>query len=75
MLEPWWKNFFYNMATVQLDHRLVAWLLLALTVIQFAVRRFLSATARRRPLAGPAGRWRRRGDWPCSAATWTRTAT
>jgi len=26
-----------------------AWLLLALTVIQFAVRRFLSATARRRP--------------------------
>ena len=21
MLEPWWKNFFYNMATVQFDHR------------------------------------------------------
>jgi cytochrome c oxidase assembly protein subunit 15 len=31
MLEPWWKNFFWNMATVQFDHRLVAWLL-AITV-------------------------------------------
>jgi cytochrome c oxidase assembly protein subunit 15 len=31
MIDPWWKNFFYNMATVQLDHRIVAWLLLALT--------------------------------------------
>jgi heme a synthase len=27
MLEPWWKNFFWNMATVQFDHRLLAWLL------------------------------------------------
>ena len=27
MLEPWWKNFFWNMATVQFDHRLIAWLL------------------------------------------------
>ena len=31
MLEPWWKNLFWNMATVQFDHRLIAWLL-ALTV-------------------------------------------
>jgi cytochrome c oxidase assembly protein subunit 15 len=30
MLDPWWLNFFNNMATVQLDHRLVAWALLAL---------------------------------------------
>jgi cytochrome c oxidase assembly protein subunit 15 len=30
MIDPWWKNFFYNMATVQLDHRMVAWLLLVL---------------------------------------------
>jgi len=29
MLEPWWKNFFYNMATVQFDHRLGAWVLAA----------------------------------------------
>ncbi|HEX7385461.1 MAG TPA: COX15/CtaA family protein, partial [Burkholderiaceae bacterium] len=27
MLEPWWSNFFWNMATVQFDHRLGAWLL------------------------------------------------
>ncbi len=25
-LEPWWRNFFWNMATVQFDHRLIAWL-------------------------------------------------
>ncbi len=30
MLEPWWLNFVNNMATVQLDHRLLAWLLLVL---------------------------------------------
>jgi len=30
LLEPWWLNFFNNMATVQLDHRLLAWLLLLL---------------------------------------------
>ena len=27
MLEPWHLNFFNNMATVQFDHRLLAWLL------------------------------------------------
>jgi len=27
MLEPWWRNFVWNMATVQFDHRLGAWLL------------------------------------------------
>ncbi len=26
-LTPWWKNFFWNMATVQFDHRLLAWAL------------------------------------------------
>jgi cytochrome c oxidase assembly protein subunit 15 len=30
MLDPWWLNFFNNMAAVQLDHRLVAWALLVL---------------------------------------------
>jgi cytochrome c oxidase assembly protein subunit 15 len=24
LLEPWWRNFFWNMATVQFDHRWVA---------------------------------------------------
>jgi len=27
MLAPWWKNFFWNMATVQFDHRIGGWLL------------------------------------------------
>jgi cytochrome c oxidase assembly protein subunit 15 len=27
VLEPWYLNFFSNMATVQFDHRLIAWLL------------------------------------------------
>jgi cytochrome c oxidase assembly protein subunit 15 len=30
MIEPWWKNFLYNMATVQFVHRSLAWLLLVL---------------------------------------------
>ena len=34
MLEPWWRNFFYNMATVQLNHRALAWVL-ALVVPAF----------------------------------------
>ena len=37
MLDPWWKNFFYNMATVQFDHRLGAWAL-ALLVPWFWLR-------------------------------------
>ncbi|MBI3918781.1 MAG: COX15/CtaA family protein [Betaproteobacteria bacterium] len=27
MIEPWHRNFFYNMATVQFNHRLIAWAL------------------------------------------------
>jgi len=27
MIEPWWENFFNNMATVQFNHRLIAWAL------------------------------------------------
>ena len=30
LLEPWWKNFLYNMATVQFVHRGIAWLLVGL---------------------------------------------
>jgi len=30
MIEPWWKNFLYNMATVQFVHRSIGWLLLIL---------------------------------------------
>ena len=31
MLEPAWKNFFWNMATVQFDHRALAWMLALVT--------------------------------------------
>jgi len=37
VLEPWHLNFFSNMATVQFDHRLIAWLL-AVLVPWFWVR-------------------------------------
>jgi len=30
MLEPWWRNFLWNVATVQLVHRAIFWLLLIL---------------------------------------------
>lgn len=30
MLEPWWLNLFNNMATVQFNHRIIAWLLMIL---------------------------------------------
>jgi heme a synthase len=49
LLEPWWKNFFYNMATVQFDHRAVAWLLaFALPVLWWKVTRIEAAPARAR---------------------------
>ncbi len=33
MIEPWYQNFFSNMATVQFDHRLIAWALAALAPV------------------------------------------
>ena len=30
LLDPWWRNFFSNKATVQFDHRLIAWALIFL---------------------------------------------
>lgn len=47
MLEPWWKNFLYNLATVQFVHRSIAWLLIVLVP-------WLWWRARRAPLAAPA---------------------
>ena len=46
MLAPWWKNLFWNMATVQFDHRLLAWIL-AFIVPLFAWRVWRSALPRR----------------------------
>jgi cytochrome c oxidase assembly protein subunit 15 len=51
MLDPWWKNFFYNMATVQLDHRLVAWLLLALVAWLWARVAWIDTAPRARVAA------------------------
>jgi cytochrome c oxidase assembly protein subunit 15 len=40
MLEPWYENFFSNMAAVQFDHRLIAWLLFfAIPIFWLAARR------------------------------------
>ena len=40
MLDPWWHNFLWNVATVQLVHRAIFWLLLALIpVVWWQARR------------------------------------
>jgi cytochrome c oxidase assembly protein subunit 15 len=48
MLQPWWQNFLHNMATVQFNHRLIAWaLFLLVPTLWFASRRQrLSRSAR-----------------------------
>ena len=33
ILEPWYRNFFENMATVQFDHRIIAWVLAILVPV------------------------------------------
>jgi cytochrome c oxidase assembly protein subunit 15 len=49
MLDPWWRNFFYNMATVQFDHRLIAWALaIAVPLFWWQVRRTPALPARGR---------------------------
>jgi cytochrome c oxidase assembly protein subunit 15 len=50
VLEPWYLNFFANAATVQFDHRLIAWALAAL-VPWFWVRVRGAAASRRARLA------------------------
>lgn len=49
MLKPFWLNFFSNMATVQFDHRLIAWLLLGL--IPWFVWRVMHESSTARPAA------------------------
>jgi len=46
MLEPWWRNFFWNVATVQLVHRAFFWLLLVLIpLLWWRARRTLAKSA------------------------------
>jgi len=47
MLEPWYRNFFDNMATVQFDHRMIAWTLAILIPVFWYRSRSL-------PLSGSA---------------------
>ncbi len=52
MLDPWWKNFFWNMATVQFDHRLIAYaLLIVASALWWRVRRVDDAPPRARRAA------------------------
>ena len=47
LLEPWWKNFFYNMATVQFDHRVLAFALaLTMPVLWWKATRLPAVPAR-----------------------------
>ena len=48
MIEPWWRNFFWNMATVQFDHRLGAWLLAFLVPVLWWKVRNADVTPRAR---------------------------
>jgi cytochrome c oxidase assembly protein subunit 15 len=50
MLEPAWRNFFWNMATVQFDHRLGAWILAV--VVPIAWWRVMRAGASERARVG-----------------------
>jgi cytochrome c oxidase assembly protein subunit 15 len=48
-LSPLWKNFFYNLAMVQLDHRIVAYVLaIIVPLVWWRVRRTPGLSARAR---------------------------
>jgi len=52
MIEPWWRNFFYNMATVQFNHRALAWVLAFMVpVLWWKVTRSPATTPRVRTAA------------------------
>ncbi|MCF8199317.1 MAG: COX15/CtaA family protein [Sulfuritalea sp.] len=55
MVDPWWLNFFTNMATVQFDHRMLAYVLLAL--IPWFAGRIWNETPTARPVAMALAIW------------------
>ena len=55
MVEPLWLNFFTNMATVQFDHRMIAWLLMGL--IPWFAWRIWRETPAARPAAAALTLW------------------
>ncbi|TAK15239.1 MAG: heme A synthase [Acidobacteria bacterium] len=52
LLRPWWQNVFYNIATVQFDHRLGAWALFVIVPWLWWRVRAASSDARARRAAG-----------------------
>lgn len=54
VLEPVWRNFFWNMATVQFDHRLFALLLVLLVAVLWWKLRDVTALPRRAKAGGTA---------------------
>lgn len=54
LIEPWWNNFAYNMATVQFDHRAIAYVIFALTLVTWLRVRRESADPRVRAWAHAA---------------------
>ncbi|HET9653108.1 MAG TPA: COX15/CtaA family protein, partial [Usitatibacter sp.] len=48
LIEPWWDNFVHNMATVQFDHRAIAYVIVALTIVTWLRLRAAPGDARAR---------------------------
>jgi len=48
MLDPWWSNLFNNMAAVQFNHRLIAWLLFFLVPLFWLASRKVELSTRAR---------------------------
>jgi cytochrome c oxidase assembly protein subunit 15 len=47
-LDPWWSNLFSNMATVQFNHRMIAWLLVVLVLAFWIAARRVAMAPRKR---------------------------
>jgi cytochrome c oxidase assembly protein subunit 15 len=52
LLQPWWDNLFHNMATVQFNHRLIAWALFLLIPAFWLASRNVALPARARLACG-----------------------
>ena len=65
--EPWWRNLFDNTLTVQFEHRMTAYALLALAVLH-AIDAVRSRAGCCRRSAAPGGWWRRSCCRPRSAS-------
>ncbi len=71
-LTPWYRNFADNMATVQFDHRMIAWLL-ALLSPRLLVSRSPARAAARQTGGRPAAGWRCRCSlrWASRRCCWS----